>query len=77
MVLAGMQLRSVAIVVRNDSAQSLFPFDFARFSRSEINIENVVPDISSLMRSLMVVVAQPFPYELRANQQQWQCHSVL
>lgn len=44
MVLAGVQLRSVAIVPRDDSAQPLFAFDLAFTRWSVINVKNLVSD---------------------------------
>jgi hypothetical protein len=42
MKLAAAGLRSVAVVPGNDSAQPLFPFDFALIGRPEINIKNFI-----------------------------------
>jgi hypothetical protein len=58
------ELCSVAVVPRDDSAESLFPFDFALIGRPEINIKNVVINVNSLMRSLVVVVLQPFAVDV-------------
>jgi hypothetical protein len=56
------KLRSVAIVPRDNSAEPLFPFDFALIGRSEINIKNVVININSLMRPLVKPTGQCLGY---------------
>ena len=43
------QLRGGAVVVRNDPAELLFPFDPAFRSRREIDIENFIADLLALM----------------------------
>ena len=59
-VLVGTELGSLAVIPRNDSAESLFPFNFAFSCRRKIWTENFISDVRSLMRSLLVVVRQPF-----------------
>jgi len=64
MVLAGVQLGSVAVIPRNDSAQPLFPFNLALVRRFEIRTENLVPDIHSLMRALVIIVRKPLAVDV-------------
>jgi hypothetical protein len=64
MMFAGTGLSGVAVVVRNDSAQTLFPFNIALGRRSEIRPKNLVPDVRSLVRSLLMVVRQPLPVDV-------------
>ena len=63
-MIANPELRSVAIVPRDDSAESLFPFDFALIDRPEVNVQHVVSDINTLMGSLLVVVGKPFAVDV-------------
>ena len=60
MIVAGLASGSFAGVPRNNSAESLFPFDFSFSVRRKIWMENLIPDVCSLMRSLLVIVSQPF-----------------
>ena len=64
MVLAGVQLRSVAVVPRNDSAQPLFSLNLALVGRLEILAKNPVTNIHSLMRSLIIIVCKPLPVDI-------------
>jgi len=58
-MLATAGLRSGAVVVRDDSAELLFPFNFT-FSRGcEINVKNLVSDFLALVRPGEVVMRQP------------------
>ncbi len=61
MVLAGTELCRVAVVPRNDTAESLFPFDFTFTRWSKINIQNLVADFLALMGAGKVVMRQPLP----------------
>ena len=56
---AGTDLCGVAVVVGNYSAEPLFPFDFAFGSRRETGAKNLVPNIQTLMRAMVVVVRKP------------------
>ena len=59
-MLATTGLRGFSVVVRDDSAELGFPFDFA-FSRGcEINVKNGVADLFSLVRPCKIVMRQPF-----------------
>ncbi len=60
--LCGASLRSIMPV--NDSAELLFPFGFALFGRSKIHIKNVVINVNSLMRSLIIIVGKPFSIDV-------------
>ena len=51
-------------VPRNDSAQALLPLDFTFSCWRKTWAKNLVPDVRSLMRSLLVVVRQPFPVDV-------------
>lgn len=64
MVLAGMGLGCVAVIPRNDSAQTLFPLDLAFGCRRKAWSENLVPNIRTLMRAFVVVVRQPFAVDM-------------
>jgi len=64
MLLAGTELSGGAIVVRNDSTQSLFPLDFAFVFGREIRLKNLVVDIHSLMRALIMIVRQPLAVDV-------------
>lgn len=64
MQFAGAGLGSFAIVVRNDSAQSLFPLDLTFGCWREIRSKYLIPDICSLMRPLVIIVRQPFPVDV-------------
>ena len=58
------ELRSSAIVPRDDSAQALFPFDYAFIRWCKIGAKNFVSDIHSLMRAFVVVIRQPFMVDM-------------
>lgn len=60
--LCGASLRS--IVPRNDSAESLLAFDLALVRGLEIRSKNLVSNIFSLMRSVVVIVFQPFATDI-------------
>ena len=64
MMLVGVQLRSVAIVPRNDSAQPLLSLDLALVRGLEIWTENLVANINSLMRALVIVVRNPLAVDV-------------
>ena len=59
MILATAGLRGCSVVVRDDSAELLFPFDFAFTRWSKINIQNLVIDFLALVRPGEVVMRQP------------------
>ena len=63
-MLSGIGLCSIAVVPRNNSAQSLFPLDLAFGLGREIGAKNFVADIHSLMRTLVVIVRQPLPVDV-------------
>ncbi len=44
-MMANSKLRSFSIISGDDSAESLFPFDFALIGRPEVNVQHVVSDI--------------------------------
>ena len=56
----GAMLRSGAVIVRDDSAESCLSPNLAFVGRREIRTKNFVPDIFSLMRSMVVIIFQPF-----------------
>jgi len=58
MRLVGPMLRGVAVVVRNNSTQSFFLFDLTLVGRREVWAKNPVPDIFSLVRSMVVIRVQ-------------------
>ena len=60
----GTGLRGVAVVVRNNSAELFFPFDFAFGRRCEIRSKHLVSDIHALMRTMVVIVRQPFAIDV-------------
>ncbi len=57
-------LSGVTVIVGNDSAQPLFPLNFALSRWAEIGAKNLVPDIGALMRSLLIIVREPFPVDV-------------
>ncbi len=59
MMFARAESGSFAVVPRNDSAQTLSLFDLAFIGRREVGAKNLVPNIHTLMRSLIMVVRQP------------------
>ncbi len=58
-MLATEGLRGFSVVVRDDSAEFLFPFDFTVSRGGEVNVENLVADFLALVRSGKVVMRQP------------------
>ena len=56
MMVVGATSGSFAIIPRNDSAQPLFALDLALVRGLEIWMENLVANIHSLMRALVIVV---------------------
>ena len=60
MMVVGAGLCSVAVVVRDNSTEPFFPFDFAVRCRREIGSKNLVSNIHTLMRSMVVIVRKPF-----------------
>lgn len=64
MLFVGAGLSGISVVVRNDSAQPLFPLNLALGRRSEIRPKNLVPDVRSLVRSLLMIVRQPLPVDV-------------
>ncbi len=56
MVLEGAELCSVAVVPRNDSAESLFAFNFTFNRGCEINVKNLVANFLALMGLCEVVM---------------------
>jgi hypothetical protein len=64
MVLAGVELRSVAIVPRDDSAQPLFALDLALVRGYEIRSKNLVPNIDSLVRAFVIIVCKPLAVDV-------------
>ena len=57
-------LRSCAVIVRDDSAEALFPLYLALVRGLKIWSKNLVPDIYSLMRAFVVVIRQPFMVDM-------------
>ncbi len=64
MMFAGAGLCGISVIPRNDSAQPLFPLDLTPVRGLEVWTKNLVPDIRTLMRSLIVVVRQPLPVDV-------------
>ena len=64
MMFARAESGSIAVIPRNDATQPLFPLNLAPVRRCEVRPKNLVPDIRSLMGSLLVVVRQPFPVDV-------------
>lgn len=64
MMFGGAGSGSFAVVIRNDSAQTLFPFDLALVRGLEIWSKNLVSNIDSLMRALVVVVRKPLSVDV-------------
>ena len=64
MMMAGTELCRVAVVPRDDSAQPLFPLDFAFVCGREVGAKSLVSDIHSLMRAFVVVIRQPFMVDM-------------
>lgn len=64
MVLVCIQLRSGAVVPRDNAAEPLFSLDLTFVSRLEIRTKNLVSDIYSLMRSFVIVIRQPFMIDM-------------
>ncbi len=63
-MMRNVELSGFSMILRDNSTESLFPFDFAPIGRSEINIKHVVPNIYTLMRPMGVVVGKPFVVEV-------------
>jgi hypothetical protein len=53
-----------AVIPRNNSAQPLFPFNFALVGRNKIHPKNLVPDIRPLMRSVFIIIQQPLVVDI-------------
>jgi hypothetical protein len=49
-MLTAAELRSLPIIVRNNSAEFRFPFDFTLVRWAKINIKDLVSDFFALMR---------------------------
>jgi len=56
----GQSLSSYAFVPREYAAESLVAHNFAFAGRTKLRTQNLVPDVLSLMRSLVVVIRHPF-----------------
>ncbi len=59
MLVTSRELRGFSIVVRDDSAELLFPLNFTFGRGCEINVENLVADFLALMGAGKVVMQQP------------------
>ena len=59
MVLEGVRLGSIAVVVRDYSAETLFPFNLTCVGGAEVNIKHLVLNLFSLMWVVEVVVIKP------------------
>jgi len=55
---------SCAFVPREYAAEALVPHDFAFACGREVGTQNLIPDLFSLMRSVMIIVCQPLPVDL-------------
>ena len=64
MMVAAIASGSLAVIPLYDSAESLFPFNFAFSCWREIWTKNLIPNVRSLMRSLFIVVGQPFTVDV-------------
>jgi hypothetical protein len=53
-----------SVVVRNDSAQPLFPFDFAVGRRGEIRAKSFVSNVLTLLGPFSVVIHQPLSVDV-------------
>jgi hypothetical protein len=63
-MMIGQSLSNYAFVPREYAAESFFAHDFAFADGRKIGAQNIVPDIFSLMRSLVVVVRHPSPVDV-------------
>lgn len=63
-MLATAGLRGFPVVVRDDSAELLFPFNFTFSRGSEINVKNGVADLFALMGSGEVIMSLPLPVDV-------------
>ena len=60
----GALLRSGAVIVGDDSAESFLSFNFALIRRFKVRAKNFISDIFSLMRSVVVIIFQPFAVDI-------------
>lgn len=64
MIFVGVELCSFPVVPGNDSAQPLFPLNLTFVRRLEIRSQNLVANVHSLMRALVIIVRQPLSVDV-------------